>query len=99
MIFKKIAQNYARQNFVRNLSCNLNYCEDYFIKEIVVKYNKEKKYFYEEEYVFSDKKKIHLDLNNNFCKTCKGFGWITVNKYKNNSLTNQIEYRLCPDCN
>lgn len=99
MIFKKIVQNYARQNFVRNLSCNLNYCEDYFIKEIVIKYNKEKKYFYEEEHVFSDKKKLHLDLDNNFCKTCKGFGWITDNKYKKNSLTNQIEYRLCPDCN
>ena len=74
-VIQKLREFFLSKNFLevhaQNRLSILAACEDYFIKEIVVKYNKEKKYFYEEEYVFSDKKKIHLDLNNNFCMSTK----------------------------
>jgi hypothetical protein len=96
MIYNKLLRN-----FERRLSCNLALNDNYIIKEIVVKYNKKMKYFYEEEENNLLKtNKVKLDKFE-ICKTCKGFGWIIDNSFKDNLeyLPNQLNIKICPDCN
>ena len=77
----------------------MNYLDNYeVLKETTIKINLEKKYFYEyDDYVLINNKNLKIQ-NCGICKTCKGFGWILDNS-KKNSLSNQINYKLCPDCN
>lgn len=98
--------NYLTKKFVRFNShnvCNLN--NDYIVREIILNFNKKKNLFYEEDIVTAvssnDNKTYYLNVNTNtICKRCKGMGWITDNNLKriNNDLSNQIKFKLCPDC-
>lgn len=84
---------------------NLNYDLDYVIRDTVLKFNRERKFLYEEDHILavSNNKTTtyYLNVNSNtICKTCKGLGWLTDNNLKGikNELSNQIKFKLCPEC-